>query len=197
VSPLSLDEFLALDEVVLVDCEFACWADSMATAWSDPARPPELIEIGLARYRRDTGTTTATFESLVRPGVNPRLSDYCRRLTGIAQADVDAAPGFADVMRGIAAWLGGEAPTCGWGPIDRAFVAREAAALGVRDPFGAAPHGDVRALLQAVLGRPPGTRDEMRARWGLAPNDGRHRALSDAIDLAQFCALIRRRRAVS
>ncbi len=194
---LSLEEFLALDAVVLVDCEFTCWPDSLATGWSDPARPPELIEVGLARYRRETGETTATFASFVRPRGNPALSDYCRRLTGIAQADVDGAPDFAAVMRAVAGWLGGEVATCGWGPIDREFVAREAAARGVPDPFGAAPHGDVRALLEAALGRVPGTRDEVRARWGLVTNDGRHRALSDAIDLAQFCALISRLHAVS
>lgn len=188
---LALDAFLAQDAVVLIDCEFTCWNDSMRTSWADPAQPPELIEIALARYRRETGAGE-TFTSFVRPHVNPRLSDYCRGLTGIRQADVDEAPDFAEIVAHVGRWLGEEpVVTCGWGPIDREFTAREAARRGLRDPFRAAPHGDVHALLEAALGAPPGTRDAVRARWRLAPNQERHRALADALDLVQFCVLIR------
>lgn len=188
---VTLDRFVGLDGMVLLDCEFTCWEDSMRTRWADPARPPELIEIGLVCRGRGPGGA-ATFTSCVRPAVNPVLSDYCRSLTGIAQAEVDAAPDFSALMAAVGAWLGRDVVTCGWGPIDREFVTGEAVRRGVVDPFAGAPHADLHSLFAAALRRPPGTRDEVRARWGLCPNSGRHRALADAEDLAQFCALIER-----
>ena len=36
--------------VVLLDAEFTCWEDSLMTNWSDPSRPPEMIEIGMIAY---------------------------------------------------------------------------------------------------------------------------------------------------
>jgi inhibitor of KinA sporulation pathway (predicted exonuclease) len=45
------------------------------------------------------------FQSFVRPQRHPRLSAYCRRLTGISQDDVHAAPALDAVLRGYKGWL--------------------------------------------------------------------------------------------
>ena len=84
-------------------------------------------------------------------------------------------------------------PTCGWGTIDREFVAADAARAGLPCPFAARPHADVHALCERVLGRDPGSRDTLRVEWALAPNPRRHRALDDALDVAQFGAGVRAR----
>lgn len=47
----------------------------------------------------------AEFHSYVRPLAHPRLSQFCTELTGITQAQVDAAPPLAAVMRLAEAWM--------------------------------------------------------------------------------------------
>ncbi|PYN05873.1 MAG: hypothetical protein DME06_19210 [Candidatus Rokuibacteriota bacterium] len=170
---LALDEFLALSVVILIDCEFTCWEDSLPTWWSDPNRPPELVEIGLARYAIGEEKPSHSFSCFVRPRLNPTLSPYCRSLVGVSQEEIDNAASLPEVVSRIAEWLrhlSGTTPTCGWGRGDRDFVAADAA---------------------AALGRDPGTRDSLREHWRLAPNPRRHRALEDAIDMVQFIGRVR------
>jgi 3'-5' exoribonuclease 1 len=38
------------------------------------------------------------FRSYVKPTVNPKLSKFCTKLTGITQETVDASPTFIDVL---------------------------------------------------------------------------------------------------
>ena len=46
----SLDEIFSVDRLLLLDCEYTCWEDSLPTQWADPRRPAELIEIALVEY---------------------------------------------------------------------------------------------------------------------------------------------------
>ena len=70
---------------LLIDLEFTCWEDSLRTQWADPARPAEIIEIGLAVYDAGARAVLDTFTTLARPHVNPVLSDYCIALVeGVA-----------------------------------------------------------------------------------------------------------------
>jgi inhibitor of KinA sporulation pathway (predicted exonuclease) len=178
-----------------MDLELTCWPDSVRTGWADPRRPPEVLEVGLALYDLRAGEPVATFSTVVRPALNPVLSDYCRTLLTITQADVDAAPPLPRVVQDIVSWeraagVNG-APTCTWCTIDRAWLRDDAARSGAPDPFDGRPHVNVSSLLLASLGErsdhvPP--RDAMTARLGLPPVANRHRALADALDLARFCA---------
>ena len=45
------------------------------------------------------------FHSFVRPTERPRLSDFCKVLTGVTQAQVDAAPTLPHVLDAVHAWL--------------------------------------------------------------------------------------------
>lgn len=188
-------ELRAARGALLIDLEFTCWEDSLRTDWADPARPAEVIEIGLARYHLDTRTTTASFTSLVRPRVNPRLSDYCRDLLHIRQDEIDGADELPAVLRALDAWLRGQSadalPTCGWAAMDRPRLVADAARHGATDPLGSRAHVDLRAALTALLTHPtPLSRDELRAMKQLPPNAARHRALDDALDLTHFLPLL-------
>jgi inhibitor of KinA sporulation pathway (predicted exonuclease) len=191
--PLDLDEFLCLTTVVLLDCEFTCWEDSLRTRWSDPNRPPEVIEIGFAEYDVGRDQVGRAFTSLVRPRLNPELSAYCKRLLGISQAEIDRAPPLVEVLPQMHAWLTtlglSGAPTCEWGS-DRPILAQEATRCGASSPFHDTPHVDLRVLYQRVFGE--GDRDAARRRFGLPENRDRHRALPDALDLRQFCVFLRK-----
>jgi inhibitor of KinA sporulation pathway (predicted exonuclease) len=180
---------------LLIDLEFTCWEDSLRTNWADPARPAEVIEIGLATYRIDSRAVSGSFACLVRPQVNPTLSDYCLDLLHIPQPEIDAAEPLPIVLSALEGWLRvqpiPDLPTCGWGGMDRVRLARNAAMLNTPDPFGQRPHIDLRTVMTALVDHPkPIDRDELRALKNLSPNPRRHRALDDALDLLNFLPLL-------
>lgn len=194
-----LDEFLRLERVALMDCEFTCWEDSLRTNWADPSRPPELIEIGLVEYDLQSDRAGCVFTSLVRPRLNSELSAYCKSVVGIKQEEVDQAHPLGEVLQRVEAWLSSlelsGAPICEWGAGDRLRIAREAERYGCSSPFDGAPQVDLERLYRSALGNDvsgKGDRDSVRALCGLAENRNRHRALDDALDLAQFCAHLRK-----
>jgi inhibitor of KinA sporulation pathway (predicted exonuclease) len=53
----------------------------------------------------ETGEVVSEFHTFVRPVVNPSLTDFCQELTGITQADVDAAPTFPEALLCLTRWL--------------------------------------------------------------------------------------------
>ncbi len=191
----ALAELRAAGGALLIDLEFTCWEDSLRTDWADPARPAEVIEIGLAVYDVATRTTTETFDVLVRPTVNPILSDYCVNLLHISQGEIDVADELPAVLEALDRWV--RAPgraglaTCGWGALDRKVLARNAAALGVADPLAGRRHIDVCDVMTELRQHPrPISRDELRQLANLPPNLRRHRALDDALDLTHFLGLL-------
>jgi inhibitor of KinA sporulation pathway (predicted exonuclease) len=191
----ALAELRAAGGALLIDLEFTCWEDSLRTGWSDPARPAEVIEIGLAGYDASTRTVTETFDVRVRPTVNPILSAYCVNLLHISQGDIDRADELPVVLDALEPWLRAPAratlATCGWGSLDRTVMARNAQALGVADPFAPRGHIDLRDVMTELHRHPHRLdRDELRRLARLPPNAHRHRALDDALDLTHFLGLL-------
>ena len=186
--------------VILLDLEFTCWESSLRENWSDPARPPEVIEIAMASYDVRRDHVIDRFSSFVRPRVNPVLSAYCKDLVRVSQETIDEAPPLADVNGQAGHWLAGYSlardPTCAWGFNDRLFLAEDAKRSRCVDPLLGRPHLDLRCLTRDLLGSPGSPdatydRDAVRAGLGLSPNPERHRAMADALDLIQFLRALR------
>ena len=100
---------------IIYDLEATCWL----------GRPPkgynEIIEIGAVRIN-EYGETIGSFESFVRPTVNPKLSGFCKRLTSIKQEQVDTAQNFPKVLEQFKEWAGiyeSDFFVCSWGNNDR------------------------------------------------------------------------------
>lgn len=89
---------------IILDFEATC---------SDTGRvdPQEVIEFPSVLLDLATGEVVDEFASFVRPVHHPQLSSFCRELTTITQADVDAAPPFAEVFAAHQAWLDGHGLT--------------------------------------------------------------------------------------
>ena len=68
--------------------------DLEATCWAEERRPErmEIIEIGAVKLASPAGPVLGEFDALVRPVLEPTLSDFCRELTGIRQID-ETTPG--------------------------------------------------------------------------------------------------------
>eukprot|EP01105_Mastigella_eilhardi_P014418 TRINITY_DN3289_c0_g1_i1.p1 TRINITY_DN3289_c0_g1~~TRINITY_DN3289_c0_g1_i1.p1 ORF type:complete len:592 (+),score=140.92 TRINITY_DN3289_c0_g1_i1:156-1931(+) len=82
-----------------VDVEATCCKDR------DPAFQSEIIEFPCVVLDTSTRKVCAEFRSFVRPVLNTQLTEFCTELTGIRQAEVDAAPLLQDVLEQLHQWL--------------------------------------------------------------------------------------------
>ena len=98
---------------VVFDLEFTAWEGSLESRWTRPGELTEVVQIGAVKLDAASLKEVGSFDMLVKPRVNPVLSDYLAALTGISNEDmarrgvdftiayrafldfVDAAPVFA------------------------------------------------------------------------------------------------------
>lgn len=85
---------------IIVDFEATC--DDR-----NPPRPQEIIEFPSVLVSLQSLEILDEFQSFVRPHHHPLLTDFCRNLTSISQADVETARGFPDVLANHHGWLDG------------------------------------------------------------------------------------------
>ena len=72
-----------IQTLVIFDLEFTAWPNSMAGHWLTPGQFKEVVQFGALRLELENLAVTATFDCLVKPRINPVLSEYFERLTGI------------------------------------------------------------------------------------------------------------------
>ena len=75
---------------VVFDLEFTAWEGSMANRWSRPGEFTELVQIGALKVDAQTFAVEAELDLLVKPRLNPVLSEYFVQLTGIANDQLAA-----------------------------------------------------------------------------------------------------------
>ncbi|MBM3597214.1 MAG: exonuclease domain-containing protein [Alphaproteobacteria bacterium] len=74
--------------VIVFDLEWTAWEGSRAANWSRPGEHREIVQIGAVRLDPALNEVGA-IDLIVRPTLNPVLSDYFIALTGLTQARVD------------------------------------------------------------------------------------------------------------
>ncbi|KAK0421036.1 hypothetical protein QR680_015034 [Steinernema hermaphroditum] len=101
------------DFLVVIDFECTCEDDVYDY-------PFEIIEFPAVLIDTHEKKIVGQFRSFVRPTINPTLSEFCTNLTGVKQADVDAAPTFVKVLENFRQWL--HSYIHPWGENNRAGV---------------------------------------------------------------------------
>ena len=79
---------LALPTITIFDLEYTAWECSMARHWLMPGEFKEVVQIGAVKLDADSFAVLGEFEILVRPRINPLLSPYFEKLTGITSARI-------------------------------------------------------------------------------------------------------------
>jgi inhibitor of KinA sporulation pathway (predicted exonuclease) len=74
---------LASPTITIFDLEYTAWECSMARHWLTPGEFKEVIQIGAVKLDADSFAVLDEFDCLVKPRINPRLSPYLEKLTGI------------------------------------------------------------------------------------------------------------------
>ncbi|XP_033920889.1 3'-5' exoribonuclease 1 isoform X1 [Melopsittacus undulatus] len=87
--------------------DYICVVDFEATC--EEGNPPEfvheIIEFPVVLLNTHTLEIEDTFQQYVKPEINPKLSDFCIRLTGITQDIVDKAETFTQVLQNVIEWM--------------------------------------------------------------------------------------------
>lgn len=86
------------DFIAVVD--FECTCEENVSKY-----PNEIIEFPLVLINVREQTIIDKFQYYCQPTINPILSEFCKKLTGIQQQNVDKAPRFDEVLENVEKWL--------------------------------------------------------------------------------------------
>ncbi|MCD8018634.1 MAG: hypothetical protein LUF92_03355 [Clostridiales bacterium] len=78
------------------DAEYTCYMES--DAYFDREHGGELISVGLVISDRNFNLQKKYY-SVIHPIYNPKLTGYCKRLTGLTQEEIDKAPSYDEVFQ--------------------------------------------------------------------------------------------------
>jgi inhibitor of KinA sporulation pathway (predicted exonuclease) len=144
------------------------------------SRKKETIEIGAVLLLFDRAQSSwPEFQTFVRPQRLPRLSSFCRELTGITQENVDGAPTFPEALRLFLDWAQPleRVVLATWSRYDLWQLDLDLEAHGL--PQLAVPFLDVKKLAARIIG----TKNFEDSARELAPDAvamPSHRAIADA-----------------
>lgn len=88
-----------MSAAIVFDLEFTAWAGSLENRWLRPGEFKEVVQIGAIKVDAGGFDEIAPFDALVRPRINPTISDYLEKLTGItntaiAERGTDFVPAY-------------------------------------------------------------------------------------------------------
>ena len=172
-------------DFIIFDLEATCWEGNAV------GRQQEIIEIGALRMD-PYGEVHETFQQFVKPAMQPRLSVYCKQLTGISQGDVDRAESFSRVFAQFREWLGPDTDNmllCSWGAKDKELIMRDMRVHQMSNGW-LPPFIDLKSQYHEIKGirRKMGLK-RVLDREGFDFEGSHHRALDDA---ANLCHLFRK-----
>ena len=158
-----------------------------------PTEEMEIIEIG-ASVVDEHGREVAPFQSFVRPTRCPELTAFCRGLTHIGQAEVNAAPTLKELQPSFEAWLQEHFADLqgwlSWGDYDRQQLEIEWRRQGIDSCLARLPHFNLKKLyhrqFRSRLGRQRVGLNRALALAGLEFRGTQHRGLDDARNIARL-----------
>lgn len=180
--------------IIIADLEYTTWEGALEGGWSAPGQFREIVQIGAVRVDAGNGfAELASFSMLVRPTINPELSDYFTALTGITN-DVVMRDGrsLEDALTAFAAF-GGTDVVLSHGR-DDLVIGEDCALKELDNPFAgagaAAVWRDINPPLRVLTGRRMES-SVLPAFFGMEPAGSAHDALADARALARVLAHLR------
>ena len=150
----------------------------------------EIIEIGAVKLDKDL-TQIDTFQTFIKPTINPVLSDFCVNLTTIQQQEVDNGEGFEEALQRFASWIKADADDAqllSWGHYDKNQILNEAQIKGytgeihtllehhrsLKHDFAKIKKTKACGMLKAL------------AKLRIEPTGTHHRGLDDALNIAEI-----------
>ena len=173
--------------LIVVDLEATC-----DNAGAVPRHEMETIEIGAVALDAGSMDPVDEFQSFIKPVRHPYLTDFCKQLTSIQEAEVDAAERFPQVAGRLSQWLDGfpKPVFCSWGDYDRKQLQQDCRFHDIANPMPA-DHFNLKRLFSEQLGTQKrfGMGGALR-KMGFPLVGTHHRGIDDARNIARlapFC----------
>lgn len=169
--------------ILIVDLEATCCNDH-----SIPKKEREIIEIGALIYDRKFNKITGDFQSYVRPVRHATLTEFCSRLTGIDQIQVDKADTFPGVFYSFSSWAQqyGDLLFMHWGSYDRKALIADCHFHKIEYTLpGTSIDFKKLFYLEMNLGKRAGLNETLQ-KAGLQFEGKPHSAISDARNMARL-----------
>ncbi|WP_309384895.1 3'-5' exonuclease [Cerasicoccus frondis] len=171
---------------LIIDLEATCCDRN-----SFPRHQMEIIEIGAVMADAD-GEPVSDFQTFIRPVRHPQLTRFCRDLTSITQAQVDAAPTFPEAARALREWANQwpDHEFCSWGAYDRKQLRQDADYHGVSMPVFAT-HRNLKEAFSTKLGvKKRFGMNQALDKLGLSLEGVHHRGIDDARNITRILRYI-------
>ncbi len=170
--------------LIVIDLEFTAWEGSHARGWNGEQEYREIIQIGAVEVVQHERTLAlkAELDILVRPAINPELSDYITKLTGITNDMIsERGVAFPAALRTLQEFTGAiDVVLCNG--LDGQILRENCILNGVDYPFRPDRVANLRPLLAKTLELPEETvvSSRLPALVGLRNQRKTHFAVDDA-----------------
>jgi len=165
---------------IVLDLEATCKEN-------DRSFPNETIEIGAVKLDSDFNIIS-TYNKFIKPKLNPVLTQFCKDLTSITQADIDTAQTFNEVIEDFKKWAGvGEEPyiLCSWGHYDKHQLARDCELYKLPKEW-TERHISLKHQFGFIRNERPCGMAKALKKLGLPLIGTHHRGIDDAKNIAQI-----------
>lgn len=92
------------EKFILFDLECTTWDGAFARNWSGSGEHRELVHCGAVLTQNGLFPEMISLEAVVKPKINPTLSDYFTQLTGIKQETADGGIDFPTFLEMFFGW---------------------------------------------------------------------------------------------
>ena len=176
--------------ITVFDLEFTAWECSMARHWLTPGEFKEVVQIGAVKLDASHFSVLAEFDVLVRPRINPVLSPYLEKLTGITTGALARQGEDFAVAYGRFLDFAGDGPIAAFG--NDASVLRDNLRLyGIAQARPLPAYHDLRSWFAAQGVDPRGMHScDLGPALGVPFLGQTHNALNDARSLAGAMAVV-------
>lgn len=155
-----------------------------------PRQEMETIEIGAVIANVECAVVDE-FQTFIKPIRHAHLTPFCKRLTGIRQADVDGAPAFQDTMLAFKGWFSKYPDLVqwgSWGDYDKRQLEQDCALHGLSSSvYLPGRHVNLKEAFKRALGlsAKPGLGQAVRI-VGLEFSGTQHRGIDDARNIGRL-----------
>jgi len=190
----SLKSALSHAIVIAFDLEITAWPGSLARQWSGPGETMEIVQIGATKLDVRAGLAEiASFDDLVRPKINPELSDYFVSLTGITQSDVDSkGANFVDALDRFVEFIGDDTGAVLSTGSDGYVLEVNCGLNGIPFPYPPSLFHNIARDLAKTLGCERVQSSDLPSLLGFPPPGRAHQAYTDAQCIAGALQVLRR-----
>lgn len=148
----------------------------------------ETIEIGLVVIDLESLEIVDEFQSFVRPQINPVLTDFCKKLTSLQQADVNGAGTYVEVAQELEAFIARypNAAWASWGDYDARQLERDAGFAACPSLLVGLPHFNARKWHAGLYDNRPKSLKQTVESLGLVWQGIYYRGIDDARNIASI-----------